>query len=71
MTILQPGGEEVPIQLKGPTEESQVLGVWSCPYNDGHKQLQYMLGKGGLWSSRVSSSTLSPSAMLGMSATCR
>lgn len=61
MSIPQLDGPEIKIQLKGPTTASEVLGIWSCPANDGQAHLKHLLKKGHRWSTRVMSSTLSSS----------
>ncbi|KAL3780888.1 hypothetical protein HJC23_009934 [Cyclotella cryptica] len=54
-------GASVAIELKDPSEASEVLGVWSSPTGTSTSQLDHMIGKGRKWSTRVLRSTLRPS----------
>ena len=60
LSIPQPGSTDVTIELKDPTEATEVFGVMCCPKGDGRPMLNHMLGKGYKWSSRVLSSSLPP-----------
>ena len=60
LTIPQPDGSQVSIDLKDPTEASNVLGVLVSPTGDGEPMLQHMLSKGYKWSNRVLKSRLLP-----------
>mgnify|MGYP006144666903 FL=1 len=50
LSIPQPDGSQVSIDLKDPTEASNVLGVLASPTGDGEPMLHHMLSKGYKWS---------------------
>ena len=60
LRIPQPHTDDVEIELKDVSEESEVLGVFTSPAGRGLAQLDKMISKGGKWSTKVSASTLSP-----------
>ena len=58
LSIPQPDGSTVDIELKDPSEVTMVLGVIVCPAGDGMPMLRHMLSKGYKWSPWVLMSTL-------------
>ena len=60
LEIPQPGSSNVSIELKDPTQATEVLGVLCCPNGDGTPMLNHMIGKGFRWSTKVLASTLMP-----------
>jgi hypothetical protein len=60
LKLPQPQSEDVIIQLKDPTEASEVLGVWTSLTSSGITQLKHMISKGQKWGNRVLHSPLQP-----------
>ena len=71
LKIPQPYADDVPIDLRDPTEASEVLGVWSSPSGQDGRHLRHMMEKGRKWASRVMASSLTPAEVWQSFKRCR